>query len=210
MTQNETKWPQDLLTLAQIPVDWNVIIAGDGSGSRYGYPGGWAAVIFDRESGFRKLLQGCTSDTTVNIMELSPYIYAMLWYTRGPGKALHIKIKAATPVGIAPRLINVHVVTDCKIIADQGNNTVERETNLPLWRTIEAYERLGYKMYWHHVERELLAVNRLCDDLSKEMRRAILQLPVPNIYDDQYRLQQSCSAEQNSVQNGNISSVYIE
>jgi ribonuclease HI len=183
--------PADLFLLQTIrlpPDAWDVIIVGDGSGSRYGWPGGWAAVLFDKATGLRKLLYGALSDTTVNVMELSPYIYSMMWYSRGPGKDLQKQLREATQVGIAPRMVQVHIITDCEIIADQGRRIKARDTNRPLWQTMDDFERLGYSFHWYHVERDLLAANRLCDFLSKEMRKATMQIQLPDVYDDQYGL----------------------
>jgi ribonuclease HI len=167
---------------------WDVIIVGDGSGSRWGYPGGWAAVLFDRRTGLRKTLYGALSDTTVNIAELSPYLYAMQWYVRGPGKDLQKELRQYT--GWSAR---VFIVTDCEIIAKQGNRKAERDANGALWAGMDYFARLNYTIHYKYLGRDQLAANRLCDALSKDMRHLITSIEqrldeteFPDPYDDQF------------------------
>lgn len=171
--------------------EWDVIIVGDGSGSVWGRPGGWAAVLFDKHTGLRKLLCGALNDTTVNICELSPYIYAMQWYARGPGKELQ-KVRQR---GISVP-IKVYILTDCEIIADQGNHKKDRDANAALWAAMDYFARLNYVIRFKWIPRESLASNRLCDALSKGMRHWITSteqdlatMVFPDPYDDQYGTQ---------------------
>lgn len=183
--------PTDLLKILTLgESDWDVIIVGDGSGSRWGYPGGWGAIIFDKRTGLRKTLYGALSDTTINICELSPYLYAMQWYIRGPGQDLQKELRKQNNGFL--REIQVHIVTDCEIIADQGNRTKAREANAALWAGFDHFARLSYKLRFHHFRRDLFAANRACDALSKEMRHLITSIErkmevasIPDAYDDQ-------------------------
>lgn len=177
--------PDDLKTIIG-DAAWDVVLVGDGSGSRYGYAGGWATLLFDGFSGLRKLFYGSISDTTVNVCELSPYVYAMLWYHNGPARLLRNQIKEETNAGIAPRLIQIHIITDCDIIARQGNKEAKADANAPLWKALFAYESLGYQFHWHWIPRETAAANRLCDSVSKSMRIANKELDTPDIYDDSF------------------------
>jgi ribonuclease HI len=170
---------------------WDVIIVGDGSGSRWGYPGGWASILFDRRTGLRKTLYGAFSDTTVNICELSPYLYTLQWYVRGPGQDLQREIRQQDQ--FRHRLIDVHIVTDCDVIAKQGRREWDRDTNAAFWAGIDSFSRLNYQLHWHWFPRDQFASNRLCDALSKEMRYLITSIEqkldvvrTPDAYDDQY------------------------
>lgn len=184
--------PAELLQACNI-VDgkpWDVIIAGDGSGSRWGYPGGWAAVLFDRRTGLRKTLYGAISDTTINICELSPYLYAMQWYARGPGKDLQRDIRQKE---WPRRAVIVDILTDCEIIAEQGQRKKAREVNAALWAGLDTFNRLNYFLRWHYMRRETTAANRLCDTLSKDMRYLITSIEqkldvaiIPDPYNDQF------------------------
>lgn len=183
--------PPELLQRLQLgPNDWDVIIVGDGSGSRWGYPGGWAAILFDKRTELRKTLYGALNDTTINICELSPYLYAMQWYVRGPGRDLQKILRDNTQCA---RAVQVHVVTDCEIIAKQGNRRAERDANGALWAGMDYYARLNYQLRYHYFPRDQFAANRLCDALSKDMRHLITSIEqrlddtvLPDAYDDQY------------------------
>jgi ribonuclease HI len=179
--------PPELLVTAGIANDdWDALIVGDGSGSRYGWPGGWAAVLYDRKSGLRKQFYGALSDTTVNVMELSPYIYAMMWYSHGPGQDLLKSRRATAKTGVMYSLPHVHILTDCEVIAKQGNRTWSRDANAPLWRAMEGFTTLGYRISWHFADRDTSAANRLCDALSKAARRAVQAIVLPDPYDDRF------------------------
>lgn len=172
----------EVLKQLQIKDDeWDVLIFGDGSGSRYGYAGGWGSVVIDKVNK-PKILYGAISDTTVNVCELSPYVYSLLWYSRNAGKALQAHRTNLLNFGI-----NIHLITDCRIIAEQGNKLVVRDTNLPLWLAIDCYERYGYKLKYHWIERDTVEMNNVCDRLSKDLRLFVqnieLKLDTANIVD---------------------------
>jgi hypothetical protein len=146
------------------PDSWDVLILGDGSGSYWGRPGGWASVILDRSLGGYKVLCGAINDTTINICELMPTLYSLHWYHCGPGRKLqHAR---AEPV-------RVSIVSDCRIICDQGNHLAARDRNEPLWLAIDRYQSLNYDLAFRYVDRELLFGNRVCDRLSKTMRKLV-------------------------------------
>ena len=114
----------------------------------------------------------------------------MQWYVRGPGRALQ-KILYANE-GIH-RPINVHIVTDCEIIANQGNRIMNRDTNAALWAAMDSFARLNYQICYTWIPRESLASNKLCDGLSKDMRHLITSIEqrlesttLPDAYDDTY------------------------
>lgn len=185
--------PLELMTALgiddNVPID--LLIVGDGSGSRWGYPGGWAAIIFDKRTRLRKTLFGALSDTTVNICELMPYLYALQWYVRGPGKDLQKSINAQELHRYRP--IVVHIVTDCEAIAKQGNREWSRDANAALWASFDYFGRINYELHWHWFERNTFASNRLCDALSKDMRHLITSIEQKldvmadwDGYDDEY------------------------
>jgi hypothetical protein len=133
-------------------------------------------------------MYGAVSDTTVNLCELSPYLHMMQWYSRGPGKDLRKKINA-----FMPRLVTVHIVTDCEIIAKQGNKKADRNANAAFWAAMDYFPRIGYNLSYHYFPREQFASNRACDSLSKDMRHLISSIEErvgivvpPNAYDDSF------------------------
>jgi hypothetical protein len=169
---------------------WDVIVVGDGSGSRWGYGGGWATILFDKMANARKTNWGALSDTTINICELSPYIYTMMWYSRGPAVTLREQKRRKNPYQF-PR-ISIHIVTDCKVIAEQGQGKMSRNANEALWASFDVFERQGFVFTFHFIPRDNFTANRVCDGLSKDMRHLIESIEqrldtqtYPDVYNDQ-------------------------
>lgn len=149
---------------------YDAVFIGDGSGSKYGQAGGWACKIYDYNSIVSHTLYGNISDTTINICELTPYIYTMDYYHKNiaPVRWQQLKL-AGTPFGP----IRIHIITDCEILVKQGNGLHKRKTNAAFWSCFDYYETEGYNFCWHFVEREFLQDNILCDKISKDMRKMV-------------------------------------
>jgi hypothetical protein len=137
-------------------------------------------------------MYGALSDTTINICELSPYLYTMQWYIRGPGKHLQQNRMQVTSTRY-PKPVDVHVVTDCEIIARQGNHEANRDVNGALWAGMDYFSRLNYNIKYHYYPRDQFAANRMCDALSKDMRHLITSIEqrleeavIPDTYDDHF------------------------
>lgn len=170
-------------TALQLPRDdaWDVVLVGDGSGSHYGYPGGWGVKIYDRLSDTSAVLWGGLSDTTVNVCELSPYVYGLLWHVHNHGKDHWSRRVQQCGPGVAPEPLKTYVLTDCAIIAAQGSQQAERLTNEPLWRSLESCKFSIYDVTWVYQERDQTNDNRLCDILSKASRKAIAPVFADNL-----------------------------
>jgi ribonuclease HI len=168
--------PVELLTLANLQdKDWDVIIVGDGSGSMWGRPGGWGALVFDKHTNSCKTLYGGISDTTVNICELIPYIHALQWYTRAPyteGAVSNRRIRTDTGIMVMPI---IHIFTDCDVIAKQGNYQMARDANAAYWAALD-YFKYMYDIYFHWIPRDVIPANKFADYLSKSARHVIQDL----------------------------------
>jgi ribonuclease HI len=148
---------------------WDVVLVGDGSGSGWDIGVGWSCVLVDRHTGTRKLIHGGGSTGTVNIAELMAYVHAMLWYATHIGKDLRKQ---------HPRkILDVHVITDSRVVASQGVKVAERNTagiaNRALWASIADITRQGYKFHWHWVERLTNEMNWAADQMAGSARRAV-------------------------------------
>lgn len=148
-------------------VDWDVIIVTDGSGSKWRNAGGWAAIIFHNMDDEPKVLYGAFSDTTINICELFPVIYSLIWFDRNYG--IKLRKQLSTPT-IEPRNIKVHVISDCEAIVKQGNGIWSTDTNKYFYYSLYGIIQKGYDIEFHWLDRNKLITNRMCDMLSKELR----------------------------------------
>jgi hypothetical protein len=123
-------------------------------------------VLIDRASGAAKMGCGVWNIGTITVAELMPYIELMVWYTAkdGPGR------RRRSEVAAAGRHMQIHIVTDSSTIAKCGNNPGSRRAHSELWACMDAYERSGYQMTYHHLHRERANLNVLVDQISRRCR----------------------------------------
>ncbi len=151
------------------PHEWDVLLVGDGSGTTWNNPCGWASVLIDRNLGLRKTMIGAMNAGTSYLAELIPYVQALSWYIEGPGKARLLDLRMVNPTA----KLKVHVITDNQTLATQGQGRMSRRKGFCYWRLIEAFEEEGYAVYWHWLGRSTIALNCLCDYLAGECRRGL-------------------------------------
>ncbi len=162
--------------------DWDVLVVGDGSGQGWNDPCGWSSVLVDRHARGRKLFYGAMNLGTSGLAELIPYVQAMAWYEAGHGARRRAKLDRP--------ILHVAIVTDCKSIADQGNQILSGAKELasvrahrPFWVALLDYERAGYAFSFRWVARAQSALNAYCDNVAGRSRIAVdaikdVQLPV--------------------------------
>jgi hypothetical protein len=180
---------QELLDHVGI-VDWDALIVGDGSGQNWDMGTGWASVLIDRYSRAAKAFFGGFNVGTVTLGEMMPYLHALLWYTDkgGPGRQRRQEATRAN------RQMQIHIVTDSEIVAKAGNNACARHSHQMLWAAFDACQNQGYVLTFHHVGRDVINLNVLVDELSRQARVAldgtyssaikVLQSRYPGIPDD--------------------------
>lgn len=170
--------PEDeLLDRWHVGDDIDVVIVGDGSGTTKGKPCGWAATVILRTgpaAGQRKTTGGGMNTGTCNVAEIMPYIQALNWLAtwreqhelRGP--------------------VKVAIVTDCEMVAFQGNRLVAGlkslaavAANAPLWHALMAYHRDGYSLRFIQKNRSTSALNSLADAWAGNYRHAISAVDPP-------------------------------
>lgn len=154
--------------------DWDVLIAGDGSGQGWDQPCGWASVLVDRHVGRlggRKKFHGAMNAGTVGLAELLPYLQALSWYRGWREKHAHPRDGALTRVAI---------VSDSKGLVDQGNALLAGgklpasvQANRAFWVALADFPSLGFAIRLHWVRRATFALNALCDDLAGRSRLAV-------------------------------------
>ena len=155
---------RELKTSLNLPPDWDVLLVGDGSVQHHTGNCGWGVTLWDRATKTRKVFYGGGSAGDCHFAELVPYIYALLWYTRRHGGKL-----------ARPR--QVHIVTDSKNTAAQGNHLAEflasplrlRSTRF-LWVIIQQMANDGYTFDWHWRKRGELIANRRMNRLAQAAR----------------------------------------
>jgi len=155
---------------------WDLLLVGDGSGSTWKIGGGWAVVVIESRSDNRRILTGSFSSATSMRMELFPYIWALDWYAT----AQYARLRALG------RPCRTHILCDNETTVKQGNGEYSRRSLSPWWAALDALKTRGFTLRWHWVARDTLALNSLCDHLSRHARRVheqhcALGLAAPNL-----------------------------
>lgn len=146
---------------------WDLILIGDGSGSGATQPCGWAVAIIDRLTSLRRLLVGGQNMGSISIAELWPYIMALDHFDsvmRGPAHRKDLR---------QPFSLNVHIFTDSSYIANSGQRASGRNKHGALWAATDYFERSGYNLTWHWLERGRdtpFLLHKLMDELASEGR----------------------------------------
>jgi hypothetical protein len=155
----------DLLDLLGRPA-WDVIIVGDGSGAGWPIGCGWAAALVDRPTGLRKLFHGGMNAGTVTIGELMPYVHALLWYAGKDGPGRKVRYRAG-------RDLEVLCVSDSQAVVAASLGPECRHAHRELWAILDAFAASGFRTTFRHVRRDVIGLNVLCDELSRESRKAV-------------------------------------
>lgn len=132
----------ELLNRLGVPANWDAVIVGDGSGSVWGHPIGWASVVIDKKEIHRRLFCGAMNNGTVNLGESMAYLSPLLWYMskeladREKTKQLTVK--------------NVHVITDSEYVRTKGSSGSNVSVaNSIVWMAISQVQRHGIMVHWH-------------------------------------------------------------
>lgn len=146
--------------------EYDLILIGDGSGSKWGLPIGWAVTAIAKTSMERKVFYGAMNDGTVNIAEAMAYMQPLLWYST--------RVRAERKQSRTAREHIVHVITDSEYVREAGNRGhVDFSTNQPIWAVYELLKRQGIQIKWHWQRRDEVALNAYADLLSKRARGLI-------------------------------------
>jgi ribonuclease HI len=144
--------------------DWDALMIGDGSGSRFDRGCGWATFLFQRHKSSPQVFYGGFSHGTNNIAEIMAYLQPLLWYS------------SLTDVKNARQGRKVHIITDSEYVANMGANPDSRKKHVPLWRALDAFKRKGIQITWHHLHRNRSSHNIDADRLSRSTRITLEQL----------------------------------
>lgn len=162
-------------TQAQQLPEWDVILIGDGSSSKWEVGAGWACTLIERQTGRREVFWGGMNLGTVPIAEIMAYVHAMLWYSA------EIERRSKTH-----RKIRVLVICDNKPLMQQGEQLARGartpgslDSNRALWRALIGYQQEGFSFAFHWIERVTIALNRYADTLASAARLAAKAVQTP-------------------------------
>lgn len=156
---------------------WDLILVGDGSGSKWQLPIGWACLAYTMDRVTPRLFYGAANDGTVNLAETQACVIPLLWYlrvTRGSGDK-------------APK--RIHIITDSQYVRDAGQGGVRalQQANQILWTAIDMVSRQGMSLTFHWAERDTSQSNQCADLISKQARALFKNEPAAEWLQQFYR-----------------------
>lgn len=147
--------------------DYDLLLAGDGSGTTADQSCGWYCTEYVRGKGQVFPHRGGSNRGTNNHAELAPYIHA-LW-------AYHARREKNGGRPLSPQVV---IVSDSEWAVRCGNRQYDRNANKHLWAVFDWFETQGYRFRWFHVPRNSTPFHALADQEAGRTRKAIAALEV--------------------------------
>lgn len=160
-----------LLTRLKIS-DWQVLIAGDGSGNAADKACGWAGILIDQQTRGRRISYGAVNAGSINFAETMPYLQLLTWFDQYYGKDRLEKHGS----------IRVHIVTDSQVVAGWGAAAMSPTSRTPrkqgpYWAAMRYLRSLGYICEFHWAPRQSTQLNIMADLIAGLSRAAMIEFP---------------------------------
>ncbi len=170
---------QHLIARLGIPVnDWDVILVGDGSGSAWHSPCGWACTLMFRErrTGHVHYLTpftGATSRGSIQWCEAMPYWCCLRYHYHEMNGKQHCQQGG----------VRVDIVSDSEWVCNTMSGQHKAKTHEDMVMLFQWYKEHGYDIHWHHMPRTEVYLNVLMDEMSAEAREYISAMEYPPVSD---------------------------
>lgn len=180
MTEERIETLEQLLKRFNMPTrGWDLVLVGDGSGSRWNNPGGWACTMImrDRKSGKIHYLTpfvGGVSRGPINWLEAMPYWHCIRHHYHDMGGK-----QMCETGGVV-----VHAVTDSMWVARSMSGRNKLKIHNDMLMLFNWYKKAGYQIWWHHFPREVVRLNSVADRLSANARAYIGAIEPPIVSDE--------------------------
>lgn len=161
----EGKHVDQLRALAEelrIPPNWNYLLIGDGSGSRWPHACGFACRKYENHSFRYEILYGAFNHGTNILSETMAYVLPLLKLA-----ADDTRQKQSTGATL------VHVVTDSEYVVKLGNARLPGKSHKPLWAAIKSCQSDGVLVRFHWKERDKLPDNVMSHFVANSAREAM-------------------------------------
>lgn len=144
--------------------EWDLLLVGDGSGSQWDKECGWGVTAIERSTMTRRVFYGAMNNGTMNFAEAMAYLQPLTYYL-----AKEEDKRRAGKVDVVG--MSVHIVTDSEYCRHRGTSrSTQLKKNRGLWAMFELIQRQGLILNWHWVKRDIIALNRFSDGLSRAAR----------------------------------------
>jgi hypothetical protein len=140
---------------------FDLILMGDGSGTGWELPIGFAAMAIWRNPDLRKVFSGCLNHGTIGQAEILPYLTAIRY---------DYQVIAKGNLEAKRRVI---IISDSQVSVNVGNGIQQAHTNKDLWESYKWFLNLGYEITWIWVERNENDIHKLAHSLSNIARKLL-------------------------------------
>ncbi len=163
--------PDDMENLAASVgvADFDLLLAGDGSGNQNTAPCGWACFSYYRPRRSVRTHFGGASGGSNNVAELTPYCHVLALFHDACCKSVSTR-RSDRPS------FEVLIVTDSEVTARCGDGTYGRNANLHLWAAIDYFVKAGYRITWKHAKRNSSPPGEAADLLAGRLRRLMKEV----------------------------------
>lgn len=173
---------RDMLQALRIPADgWDLLLVGDGSGSKWNNPGAWACTMLVRARKSGEVIYltpfiGAVTRGSINWLEAMPYWHCLR----------HHFYEMEGKRQLQNYALHVHIVTDSLFTVNVMSGIANAETHDDMVTLFRFYEAKGYKLHWHHAKRETISLNSLMDELAATGREYMSSMipEIPRISDE--------------------------
>lgn len=149
---------------------WDYLLIGDGSGTQWKLPCGWASMMVENRTFARRAYHGSYSRGTNIIAEMMAYVHPLL----------ELSTVKERQIGLDGSC-RVHIITDCEYVKNGGNKEIILKKHRALWSVFDTLERQGFKIQFHWVERDLISANIFSHHLANKARTTAAAIDVKDL-----------------------------
>lgn len=142
--------------------EWDAVIVADGSGTTWLSEAGWGSVLFLKDELHPIPFYGSMSHGTNNVAELLGLLHPLLFL-------------GSKNAGVQEHGFKVHLFSDSKYAVDSVNNVTaefasQAKSNSEILFAILGGKRRGLVMTAHHIDRNVVVVNKFVHELANVAR----------------------------------------
>ena len=172
---------EKLIQAIHVPVsNWDLFLVGDGSGSKWNNPGGWACAMIMRDRETEAIhyvtpFVGAVSRGSINWLEAMPYWHCL----RHHYYEMDGSILAKEGSGV-----EVHIVSDSEWVVKSMSGRFRTKVHGDMLVLFNYFKSKGYRLWWHHFHREVVKLNSIVDQLAVNAREYINAIEYPVVSDE--------------------------
>lgn len=144
------------------------VVVGDGSGTTWDQPCGFAAVMIENGTFQAEVYDGAFHRGTNVVSEMMALLYPL------------IHLAARTDRRRQPDGSTIiHLVTDCEHVKLAGSGKIGRgKKNRMLWSLFDYFQRCGFVLHWHWIPRDTVPIQKVTHYAANAVRKMMIATAV--------------------------------